>query len=372
VLVVDDDPGTCEMLREILEDGGYEVETLMSGSTVIEAVRDGGFDAVLLDLMMPGRSGIDICRELQGDASLARVPVIVVTALLERSARIEGLRAGALDFVTKPVDSVELLCRLRNLVRLKQMQDVVLREKGVLEQRVRVRTVELQNALSELESAYGRLRAMTLESIYRLTYAAEYRDESTGAHTQRIAHYARLTAKELGWPQDEAELLFYASPMHDIGKIGIPDSILLKPGLLTEDEFTVMRTHSEIGASLLEGSESPVIKMAERVARSHHEAWDGTGYPDRLRGEDIPYEARIVAIADVYDALRTVRPYKRAYSHQDALRVISDGEERVHKGKFEPEVSEAFLDLAQRMAEIYDEFRQAGQRPPVAWWLSSH
>ena len=255
--------------------------------------------------MMPEMDGFEVCRRLKQDAQLAAVPVIFVTALQDEADEEVGLECGAVDYITKPISTAIVKARVKNHLSL-------------------VRVDELQRT--------------RLEIIQRLGRAAEYKDNETGHHVMRMSHYSQLIAQAMGKNERWCEKLLHAAPMHDIGKIGIPDAIMLKPGKLTDDEFDVMKTHPRIGAEILGNSTAELMVMAKNVALYHHEKWNGSGYPERLSGKDIPLEARIVALADVFDALTSERPYKRAWSVEEACEYIHDS-----RGEhFDPEVVEAF------------------------------
>jgi len=235
-------------------------------------------DLVLLDVMMPGMDGFEVCRRIREDAEFRYVPVIMVTALEDHASRLAGLVAGANDFLNKPIDSVELLLRVNNLLRVKELETFLKDHNRILAEQVAEKTHELKEAY--------------IDTVYRLTLAAEFKDEETATHIRRISLYTRHMAKLLGFCDEEADIMSYASPMHDVGKIGIPDSVLLKSGPLSDEEFYIMKTHSGIGAEILSGASSAILKSAERFALSHHERWDGTGYPQGLQGEAISISAR--------------------------------------------------------------------------------
>jgi len=282
-------------------------------------------DLVLLDYMMPEIDGIEFLnrfRRLQGKEN---IPVIMVTAVTEKDVRHKGLEASANDFLNKPVDKVEFQARVKNMLALRRAQVQLQDQAKWLAEEVRKATQELVASEHEL--------------IFRLSKAAEYRDPETGAHILRMSNYSKLIAKNLGLSEAEQELLLTAAPMHDIGKIGIPDQILLKPGRLDEQELKVMRKHAEYGAELLQHSTTLLTQTAEIVAASHHEKYDGSGYPKGLKGEDIPLYGRIVAVADVFDALTSVRPYKKAWSIEDAKQYVIENS-GIH---FDPKCVEAFL-----------------------------
>lgn len=268
-----------------------------------------------------------------------------MTSLDDRQSKLRTLEAGAEEFLTKPIDRADLQVRVRNLLRLKEYGDFLANHNRILEEQVRQRTDQLNDAYRE--------------TIFSLVRAAEYKDEDTGRHVQRISHYCTELAHALDLTAEFHDVIFLASTMHDVGKIGIPDHILLKPGPLTEQEWRVMRTHSALGAKILSNSSSPYIQMGCDIALNHHERWDGSGYPNGLRGEAIPLSARIMQIADVYDALRSRRPYKPAFDHTRAVDIISQGDGRVQPGHFDPQVLACFVQRADRFAVIYDRLLDA-------------
>lgn len=336
VLIVDDEWSNVLLLEGILEDAGYvNVRSTTRSSEVEHLCQNFEPDLMLLDLMMPPPNGFQILEQLsQAEAGAPFLPVIVLTADINPETKERALSGGAHDFLTKPFDYNEVLLRIRNLLTLHFVHGQLHHQNLELERRVKERT-------QELEASHRALEASQIEVIERLAHAAEYRDDDTGQHTQRVGVMASLLAEALGLPPEHAALIRRAAPMHDVGKIGIPDAILLKPGRLTPEEFSVMKTHATIGANLLADGRWPLIQMAEVIARSHHERWDGTGYPNGLTGEAIPLEGRIVAVVDVFDALTHERPYKTAWTIEAAIEEI-----RRQSGKqFDPIVVERFLEL---------------------------
>lgn len=296
-------------------------------------------DLVLLDHMMPEMDGLTFLKAFRRLPGRETIPVVMVTAANERELRIEALEAGATDFLAKPVDPAEFRARSRNLLALRASEKA-LGDRAVLLAR------EVAEATAEIE-------AREIELILRLSRAAEFRDPETGAHIQRMAHYSALVAERLGQDQETVTMMLRAAPMHDIGKLGIPDSILLKPGRLTAPEQTVMRGHAQIGWQILSGSTSPLVRFAAVIALGHHERFDGTGYPSGLAGTAIPVEARIVAIADVFDALTSARPYKSPWSMETARRFLIDNRGR----HFDPECVDAFLAAWGDVQAIHDRFQ---------------
>ena len=329
ILIVDDEPGNVQLLKRILVREGYRQVTGLSNPREAMAVIDEDrLDVVLLDLHMPVVDGYQILESITTSLEPARrtLPVIVLTADATPEARRRALTSGAADFITKPFDVVEVALRIRNTLERHQLHSEVRRQNELLEDRVRARTVELERA--------------QLETFERLALAAEYRDDDTGRHTRRVGGVARAIAEQLGMAATDLDLLERAAGLHDVGKIGVPDGILLKPDRLTPEEFEVVKTHTVIGARILSGSHSPLLQLGEIIAGSHHERWDGRGYHG-LAGEDIPLHARITTLADAFDAMTTDRPYRAARSREEATEEIR----RERGGQFDPNVVDVFLDL---------------------------
>lgn len=345
LVVIDDEPTNLRVAKVFLRREGFDrVETFNDPGEALQAVRRSPPDLILTDIRMPGLDGLDLIRVLRGDPRLAVLPVIVLSASSDAETRAQALRLGATDFLNKPFDPVELAPRVRNLLLLKTHQDDLRRRAETLESLVRARTAELE--------------ASRREVIYCLARAAEFRDNETGRHVIRVGRYAALIADQLGCDRALCELIELAAPLHDIGKIGIPDAVLLKPGKLTPEEYEVMKRHAAMGEQIVRpraGAEpaerltvdvsaaavpaSPVLALAARIAGSHHERWDGTGYPLGLAGEAIPLEGRITAVADVFDALSSERPYKPAYPIDRCLEILRQG----RGTQFDPAVLDAFL-----------------------------
>ena len=290
ILVVDDEATNLKVLRQVLQ-ADYMLSFARSGADALKLARSDKPDLILLDIMMPEMTGFEVCAELKQDPITAEIPVIFVTALKDDLNEAEGFRLGAVDYISKPV-----------------VPDIV---------RSRVKT-----HLSLVRS--DKLADAHFELIQKLARAAEYKDNETGMHVMRMSRYARIIGVAWGLDEHQAAQLLRAAPMHDIGKIGIPDEILLKPGRLTPEEFEVMKQHPQIGAEILGDSDSELIKLARSIALCHHEKWDGSGYPNGLAGEEISLEGRIVAIADVFDALTSKRPYKEAWSIEKTMALFRE------------------------------------------------
>jgi len=346
ILVVDDSERGRRLLGTLLTSEGYDYCEADNGKTALSMARTHKPDIILLDIMMPNMDGYRVAERLKQKPETKDIPIIMVTALEDQQSRIRGLAAGAEEFVSKPVNANELQIRVRNLLRLKQAGDILKEHKQMLETQVAERTEELQTSF--------------IEAIMTLMRAAEYRDDETGAHVKRISYYASALAKKLGMDVRFCDTIHYASPMHDIGKIGIPDHILLKPGSFTPGEWTIMQTHTIIGAGILEGQTSPYLQMGHDIALSHHERWDGGGYPQGRKGEATPLPARIMQICDVYDALRSKRPYKPAFDHDKAMHIITKGDGRTDPSHFDPEVLTAFESSAGDLEAIFDSYADKG------------
>ncbi|HVX82197.1 MAG TPA: HD domain-containing phosphohydrolase [Devosiaceae bacterium] len=345
MLVVDDSRSSLAFLAARLRElGSHEVETMLRPRAALARCDEVQFDLVILDHIMPDMDGIEVTRHLRSRASYSAVPIIMVTSNVESSIRLEAIAAGANDFLPKPFDSVELQARVRNLLELRRAQRQLAEHAARLAAEVEIATRHVVEREEEL--------------IWRLARAIEYRDGSTGEHVSRVALLSRLIAESLGLTPERCRIIYLAAPLHDIGKIGIADAILSKPGKLTPAETTAMRTHVTIGARILEQGSSELVRAAELIAQSHHERWDGKGYPEGLAGTDIPIEARIVAVADVFDALCSERPYKPAWPVEAARLEIRRGSGT----QFDPRCVAAFEARWPEIAAIFEE--GAGPSPP--------
>jgi putative two-component system response regulator len=336
ILVIDDEEMNIEMLRRVLEPEGYSrFITTTDPRRALDLYREHHPDLILLDLKMPHLEGHEVLalfrEEIPPDTYL---PILVLTSDGSSEAKRRALSGGARDFLTKPLSPIEVRLRIRNLLETRFLHLAMQNQNQWLEERVRERTAELTRRTVELEEA-------RIEILQRLARAAEFRDDETGLHTQRVGRTAALLAEGLGIAPSEVEVIRRAAPLHDIGKIGIPDAVLLKGGRLSLDEFEVMKTHTLIGADILSGSSVPLLATGREIALTHHEHWDGSGYPAGLAGEAIPLPGRAVAVADVFDALTHPRPYKPAWTPDAALDEI----QRQAGRQFDPEIARAFAAL---------------------------
>ena len=336
IYLIDDEVANVVLLQRMLQGGGYK--NLSSATDSRQGVRDcieNPPDLLMLDLMMPHLDGYAVMETLRAAWGPDNpIPMLVLTADASREACRRALTLGASDFVNKPIDMMEMRLRTRNLLNARLLDQKLRAANAQLEERVVQRTRELERINLDLQEAQT-------EALEKLAQAAEFRDDDTGDHIRRVGNCAEMLALKLGLPAYEANLIGRAAPLHDIGKIAIPDSILLKPGKLTAEEFGIMKTHALMGAALLSHSRSPLMQRAEVIARTHHERWDGSGYPSKLAGDAIPLEGRIAAVIDVFDALTHERPYKAAWTIEDALAEI----QKCAGSHFDPRVVEAFCEL---------------------------
>ena len=354
ILIVDDEPANLKLLDRMLGGQGYQNLVLVEDPReVVDRYRTVRPDLILLDINMPHLDGYQVMEQLKALNDPLLPPIVILTAQHGKDYLLRALAAGARDFIGKPFDRNELLMRVRNLLDAQLAHRLVYDQKTVLEDMVRARTDELHRT--------------RLQVVQRLGMAAEYRDEETGNHILRMSHSCALLARAAGWSESGGDLILNASPMHDIGKIGIPDAIMLKPGKFEPHEWEIMKTHAAIGGKLLEGDDSTLMRMAREIAITHHEKWDGSGYPNGLVGEEIPQSGRIAALADVFDALTSVRPYKKAWTVEAAVGYIEE-----NSGKhFDPKLVEVFLRelpgieaICERFAEPDDGRDQAGRARP--------
>ncbi|MBW2118424.1 MAG: two-component system response regulator [Deltaproteobacteria bacterium] len=346
ILIVDDEDKNLRLMEALLIPLGYEVIMANDGEEAIEKVQETSPDVILLDIMMPKMDGFEVARRLKEEEDTSIIPIVMVTALREVDDRVKSLEAGADDFLTKPVDKTELKARVQSLLKVKAYNDHMRDYQKELEAEVAKRTEQVRRALEKEKGA-------SLDTIYRLSRAAEYKDEDTGAHILRMSNYSTVVARKMGLNESVVESILYAAPMHDIGKIGTPDRILLKPGKLDLDECEIMKQHATIGGKILEGADAGFIKLAEVIALTHHEKWDGSGYPLGLKGPKIPLAGRITAIADVFDALTSKRPYKEPFSLEKSYGIIREG----RGSHFDPEVADAFFAVENEILSIKAKYK---------------
>jgi len=339
ILVVDDEIINLRLIEKILHSAGYQFVELVSDSReAVERCCKQKSDLILLDINMPYLDGYDVMRNLQALNQELCAPIMVLTAQQSREFRVKALDLGARDFITKPFDQVELLARVRNLLHAFKFEQSLSSRKEQLEHLVRERTQELHDT--------------RLQIVRKLGRAAEFRDNETGNHIIRMSKIAALLGRACGFKEYDCDLLLNSSPMHDIGKIGIPDNILLKKGKLDAEEWEIMKTHTVIGGDILAGDDSDVMQMARSIALTHHEKWDGSGYPKGLVGENIPLVGRITAIADVFDALTSERPYKHAWPVPNAIEYIKENA----GNHFDPALVDKFLKLMPEIQQIIEEY----------------
>jgi putative two-component system response regulator len=336
----------------LVEGLGHDVEVARDGMEGLAKLQLG-VDLVLLDVVMPGLDGFDVCRRIRQDPAGRDVPIIMVTSLETREHRLYAVEAGANDFMAKPVEETELRVRTTSLLKLKATQDELKRYHAHLETMCEERTASLRKALEHMAEAQRTAYQAQLETVERLAILAEYKDKVTARHIQRMSEYSAVIARGLNLPPAEVELILHASRMHDVGKIAVPEAILRKPAELDSNEWKVMRQHSVIGSRILENSSSQILQAGRVIALHHHERWDGGGYPAGLSGSDIPLWGRICAVADVFDAVTSERPYKPAFPNEEALQLLRDG-----KGKhFDPRVVDVFFECLDDILKIQEKFK---------------
>jgi cyclic di-GMP phosphodiesterase len=347
VLIVDDEQGVRKVVQRLMQRLGYEVTLADSGVEALTLVNPDT-DLVLLDVNMPGMSGFEVTKAIRATPEVAEVPIILITTLSGSEDRLHAVRLGVTDFIAKPVEFIELQIRTDAAMRLKRALDAIRHKNEELEQEVLARTTEITAALDEMAVARDRTAAAQVETLHRLAIASEFKDQYSTMHIRRVGRYCTLIGRKIGMEDSALQLLLRASPLHDVGKLGIPDEILLKPGRLDAEERTVVEKHTTIGAEILGGSSSEILQTAEIIAATHHEWWNGGGYPRGLAGEQIPLFGRICAVADVFDALTSARPYKAAYSAKKAIAIMEEG----RGTQFEPKMLDAFLSCMDEVKEI--------------------
>ena len=337
ILIVDDQEANVKLLASILSRKGYETLKAYDGESALEIVNKQNVDLILLDVMMPGISGFEVAKQVK---KIKQIPIIMVTGLIDREKIIEGFESGADEFISKPYVKEELLLRIGNILKVKEYQNNL---EGIVEERTK-----------SLREVLRKLNIVSREVMHRLLVAAEYRDDNTGKHVTRVGKYSRIIAEGLNVDREYADLIEQTAPMHDIGKIGISDLILNKPDKLTFEEFEIMKTHVVIGTKIIERGESPLIETAYEIILNHHEKWSGNGYPKNTKGKDIPLSGRIVALADVFDALTSKRPYKAGFSWEVSMSIIKDEREK----HFDPDIVDSFLKNEENIQSVYKEYSE--------------
>lgn len=351
ILIVDDTMANIQVLSSMLKQQGYKVRPVLDGKTALKAAENQIPDLVLLDISMPVMDGYEVCVQLKQNPKLVQVPVIFISALTEQMDKVKAFTVGGVDYITKPFQLEEVRARVENHLQLARLQKELKEYSHTLEEKVLEQVKDISNS--------------QLATILALAKLAEYRDQDTGHHIERIQYYCKLLVTKLAkMPPYQNQILpifieniTHASPLHDIGKVGISDHILLKPGKLSDAEFEIMKTHTLIGFDILQTvkdryTKNSFINTGIEISRSHHEKWDGTGYPDGLQGTEIPLAARILAVADVYDALRSKRPYKDGFSHQSSCDIIHNN----RGSHFDPYIIDAFMDLEESFNQVYIQF----------------
>lgn len=386
ILTVDDDKINLQLLNTILKGMDFDVLQALNAKVGLEILeKENDIDLIVTDLMMPEMDGYEFTKKVKSHPEMANIPVIMLTSLGQKKDKIKALESGVDDFLNKPLDKTELTLRVQAFLKVKKYNDSLSNEKKQLELTLSEKENTLVKTLADLKnlsddklfliqlledesmkllSAYRQLketnimmRNSNLEIIASLATAAEFRDNETGMHIKRMSNYCALIAKKVGLPDDKCEEILNTSPMHDIGKIGIPDIILLKPGSLTPDEWKIMKTHAYIGYTILNGIKSDIMNTAATIAYTHHEKWNGEGYPRGLKKEEIPLEGRICAIADVFDALTSKRVYKDAFSVEKAVDILKEG----RASHFDPDLLDLFIDALDEVVEIKEKYQDTDE-----------
>ncbi|KWT91960.1 response regulator [Candidatus Magnetominusculus xianensis] len=345
ILIIDDDKSLLKSSMMILRAEGYDVETEQESKNAVERITAGGYDLTITDIRMPNITGLEIIAEMRRRGM--EEPVILMTAYADLPAAIDAIRRGAFDFLLKPFNPDDFILSVERGMRFSNLLKIEKSYKRQLEQDVLAKTKELRDA-------FGKITELSNEMMFRLIKASEYKDQETGTHILRVKQYSVVLAEELDLPRGFVDKIAFVSPLHDVGKIGVSESILLKTERLTNEEFNLIKHHTHMGSDILKGSNNEQIQLAAAVALSHHERWDGSGYPLGLKGEEILLEARIVNICDQYDALMTSRPYKPSFGHEKTYDILTNGDGRTMPNHFDPKVLDAFKNCAGLFKSIYD------------------
>lgn len=351
ILIVDDEPAILRLIHHFLQQHGYRCTLAHNSREARECMLEKDFALLLCDINMPGESGLDLVRTVLAESPATAA--IMITGLDSPLLANAALEAGTYGYIIKPFESNEIIISVANALRRRRLEMENRRNRIKLEDIIHVRTQALEQTLDWLGTSEKELRLSREETIQRLALAAEYRDKSTACHIQRMSHYCALLARKFGLDEARIELIRTASPMHDIGKIGTPDHVLLKPGKFTDEEYEVITQHAEIGYRILSGSEAELLKVAAIIAYTHHERYDGLGYPRGLKGKEIPLEGRIASIADTFDALTSKRVYKPAFTIEEAFQVMQDH----HQSYFDPELLRLFFESAEEIRIIHDRYQ---------------
>jgi putative two-component system response regulator len=345
VLLCDDELMNRKVASKILIKEGFHVLEAHNGKEALDILQNSAVDLILMDLMMPIMDGFEATKIIKSNKELTAIPLIIISALSDKEAVIKGLEMGADEYLTKPFELIDFRLRIKNAIKIGIYQNMIKRHKELLELEVQEKTKKLQDALFEVQNSEK-------DIISILSKTAEYRDNETSAHTIRVGEMSAVIARKFGWNENAIELMRLAAPMHDIGKVGIEDKILLKPAKLNEEEFSLMKKHATIGYSILSQKTTPLLELAAQIAHTHHEKYDGSGYPNAMSGEDIPLSGAIVAVIDAFDALLSNRPYKKSFPLEVALEIIQSSS-GTH---FNPKVVKLFFENLNEILEIQKRF----------------
>ncbi|MES0489965.1 MAG: HD domain-containing phosphohydrolase [Leptospirales bacterium] len=355
IIIAEANADTRFHLKTICTNLGHSCITTDNGDSAYELALKENADLILLDVLLPGMNGFQLIEQIKKNERVQQIPIIILTQLDRKQDRLLGISKGANDYLGKPFDEEELILRINNNLHLKNYYNLLSDYSKRLEADVENKTKELQKTMAELHKSMEQTRQSYLETVHRLNIAIEYKDKEIGAHTKRIGYYSRGLAEAMGSDRDFCDKIFYASPMHDIGKVAIPDYILTKTEKLSDTEWNLVKSHTAIGAEILEGSSSTLLTMARDICLTHHEKFNGGGYPHNISGEQIPLAGRIVQLADQYDAIRSDRPYKKGQTHEHAVQVLQKGDAKTSPGDFDPDVLNAFIKSEKKIKDIYNE-----------------